>query len=104
MRFGAWQRGAVPAVRIAAPANATSPTVYLIDKPGAAQSSFRLGTIGVPRATQDFFPIQVMNTSLGAAFTSRLNNNLRETKGYTYGAGSGFEPLPDGASSALRPR
>ena len=55
------------------------------------QSSFRLGTVGVPRATGDFFPIQVMNTILGAAFTSRLNTNLRETKGYTYGAGSGFD-------------
>ena len=89
--FGAWQRGNVPPVRIAVPTSATAPTVYLIDKPGAAQSSFRLGTVGVPRATQDFFPIQVMNTILGAAFTSRLNNNLRETKGYTYGAGSGFD-------------
>jgi zinc protease len=47
--------------------------------------------VGVPRATQDFFPIQVMNTILGASFTSRLNQNLRETKGYTYGAGSSFD-------------
>src|SRR5207253_44353 len=51
---------------------------------------FRIGTVGVPRATGDFFPISVMNTVLGGAFTSRLNNNLRETKGYTYGAGSSF--------------
>jgi zinc protease len=89
--FGAWQRGTVPPTRFGAPPSATQPTVYLIDKPGAAQSSFRLGAVGVPRATQDFFPIQVMNTILGASFTSRLNQNLRETKGYTYGAGSSFD-------------
>ena len=90
--FGAWQRAAVAPAQIGtSPAAATASTVYLIDKPGAAQSSFRLGTVGVARATQDFFPIQVMNTILGAAFTSRLNQNLRETKGYTYGARSGFD-------------
>ncbi|HEY0593451.1 MAG TPA: insulinase family protein, partial [Thermoanaerobaculia bacterium] len=41
-------------------------------------------------STPDFFPLQVMNTILGGSFTSRLNQNLRENKGYTYGAGSGF--------------
>jgi zinc protease len=90
--FGAWQRGNVSAAQLGTtPAAAPAATVYLIDKPGAAQSSFRLGSVGVPRVTQDFFPIQVMNTILGAAFTSRLNQNLRETKGYTYGARSGFD-------------
>ena len=61
-----------------------------MDKPGAAQSSFRLGGIGAPRSTGDYYALQVLNTVLGGSFTSRLNNNLRETKGYTYGAGSGF--------------
>ena len=89
--FGRWQRGTVPPTRFTAPAAATQPTVYLIDKPGAEQSSFRLGTVGTARATEDFFPIQVLNTILGGAFTSRLNTNLRETKGYTYGARSGFD-------------
>jgi predicted Zn-dependent peptidase len=65
--------------------------VYLIDKPGAPQSSVRIGSIGVPRSTQDYFALQVMNTILGGSFTSRLNQNLRETRGYTYGAGSGFD-------------
>jgi predicted Zn-dependent peptidase len=65
--------------------------VYLIDKPGAAQSSFRIGSVSAPRSTPDYFAIQVMNTILGGAFTSRLNENLRETHGYTYGAGSGFD-------------
>ena len=90
--FGRWQAGTVPPSRVTASKPSTaSTTVYLIDKPGAPQSSFRIGSIGVARATQDFFPLQVMNTILGGSFTSRLNNNLRETKGYTYGAGSGFD-------------
>jgi len=65
--------------------------VYLVDKPGAAQSQIRIGWIGVPRATPDYFPIRVLNTILGGSFTSRLNNNLREVHGYAYGAGSAFE-------------
>lgn len=88
--FGGWRRAPVPKVRYPTPRAASRTTLYLIDKPGAAQSSFRIGSIGVPRATADYFPIQVMNTILGGSFTSRLNNNLRETKGYTYGAFSGF--------------
>ena len=58
-----------------------------MDKPGAPQSQIRIGWIGVPRSTPDFFPLQVLNTVLGGSFSSRLNNNLREQHGYTYGAG-----------------
>jgi len=65
--------------------------VFLIDKPGAAQSQIRIGWIGVPRATPDYFPIRVLNTILGGAFTSRLNTNLREVHGYAYGASSTFD-------------
>jgi predicted Zn-dependent peptidase len=62
----------------------------LVDKPGAAQSSFRVGGIGAARTTTDFFALQVLNTMLGGSFGSRLNQNLREKHGYTYGASSGF--------------
>jgi len=65
--------------------------VYLVDKPGAAQSQIRIGLIGVARSNPDYFPIQVLNTMLGGAFSSRLNLNLREKHGYTYGAGSAFD-------------
>jgi zinc protease len=65
--------------------------IYLVDKPGAAQSQIRIGWIGVPRSTPDFFPLRVLNTILGESFTSRLNNNLREQHGYTYGASSAFD-------------
>jgi predicted Zn-dependent peptidase len=51
----------------------------------------RIGLVGVARATPDYFPLIVMNTILGGSFTSRLNQNLREAKGYSYGAGSGFD-------------
>ena len=89
--FGSWAQAALPTLAAVPAAAAAKPsTIYIVDKPHAPQSSFRLGTVGVPRSSADYYPIQVMNTALGGSFTSRLNQNLRETKGYTYGAGSGF--------------
>lgn len=89
--FGGWQPGRIPA-RAASAAPAASPrAVYLIDKAAAAQSSVRIGSVGVARATPDYFPLLVMNTVLGVPFGSRLNQNLRESKGYTYGARSQFD-------------
>ncbi|HJU67874.1 MAG TPA: pitrilysin family protein [Gemmatimonadaceae bacterium] len=88
--FGNWQRRDVPQTAYGEAPKAGATTIYLIDKPGAPQSSFRIGMVGVPRSTKDFFALQLMNTVLGGSFTSRLNQNLRETKGYTYGAFSGF--------------
>ena len=89
--FGSWQRGTVAPVTYPEPPKAGATTVYLIDKPGASQSSFRIGSIGVPRSTRDYFALSVLNTILGGSFTSRLMQNLRETHGYTYGAGSRFD-------------
>lgn len=89
--FGSWQRGPIQQRTFSNPPSANQTTVYLIDKPGAAQSSFRIGSVGVPRSTKDFFAFSVLNTILGGSFTSRLNNTLREVKGYTYGAGSNFD-------------
>ncbi len=89
--FGGWPRYAVADITVAPGLPAPATTVYLIDKPGAAQSSFRIGSVGVPRSTPDYFPLSVMNTVLGGSFTSRLNQDLREDKGYTYGASSRFD-------------
>jgi predicted Zn-dependent peptidase len=90
-RFGGWAKGAIPAVAVP-PAPAPAPRAfYLVDKPGAAQSVLRIGHVGVPRSHPDYHPLLVMNTILGGSFTSRLNANLRETRGYTYGARSSFE-------------
>ena len=94
--FGGWAREAVPTVKVGPGLPAPVTTIYLIDKPGAAQSSFRIGSVGVERSTPDYFPIQVMNTALGGSFTSRLNQVLREDKGYTYGASSRFDMRKSG--------
>jgi predicted Zn-dependent peptidase len=64
--------------------------IYLVDKPGSAQSVFNIGLPGPPRNTPDFFALQVMNTILGGMFQSRLNANIREEKGYSYGVNSSF--------------
>jgi predicted Zn-dependent peptidase len=64
--------------------------IYLVDKPGAAQSVFNIGLPGPPRNTPDYFALQVLNTILGGMFQSRLNANIREQKGYSYGVNSGF--------------
>ena len=94
--FGTGLPGGNPA-RLASPppAQLDARHVYLIDKPEAAQSQIRMGWIGVPRSTPDFFAIRVLNTILGGAFTSRLNNNLREVHGYAYGASSSFDMRRD---------
>ncbi|HEX5724238.1 MAG TPA: insulinase family protein, partial [Longimicrobiaceae bacterium] len=64
--------------------------VVLANRPGAVQSEVRVGHVGVPRDTPDYFPLTVMNALLGYTFSSRLNMNLRERLGYTYGASSQF--------------
>lgn len=74
--------GDVPAAR--------ARTIYLIDKPKAAQSVFRFGIPGPARNTPDFYALQVMNTLLGGMFQSRLNHDIREVKGYSYGVNSRF--------------
>ena len=106
--FGKWRApgSAVARVVFPPPRPAGPREVYLVDKPGAPQSQIRIGWIGVPRSTPDFFPIQIMNTVLGGAFSSRLNMNLRENKGYTYGASSVFDmrvaPGPFYASAGVQ--
>ncbi len=65
--------------------------VRLVDRPGSVQSEIRIGHVGLPRRVPDFHAVQVMNSILGGLFNSRLQLNLRETKGYTYGVGSSFD-------------
>jgi predicted Zn-dependent peptidase len=90
--FGKWTAaGRVPPEPLPSPKERSNREIYIVDKPGAPQSQIRIGTIGVARATGDYFPIQVMNTILGGSFASRLNMNLREKHGYTYGASSSFD-------------
>ena len=70
--------------------------IYLVDKPAAAQSEIRIGKRALPfDATGEFYRAGLANFALGGAFNSRINLNLREDKGYTYGAGSGFRGQRD---------
>ncbi len=67
------------------------PRVRLVHRPGAVQSELRVGHLGLPRRTPDYHAVTVMAMILGGLFNSRLNMKLREEKGYTYGAGAGFD-------------
>jgi zinc protease len=89
--FGAWKGTAAPRTAVPAAPQLTARQIYLVDKPGAAQSQIRIGWVGVPRSTPDYFALRVLNTILGGSFTSRLNQNLREEHGYSYGASSSFD-------------
>jgi zinc protease len=88
--LGAWSSGRMIPVIPPAPAAAKPATIHLLDRPGAPQSEIRIGTVGVPRSSPDYFALIVLNTVLGGSFTSRLNVRMREQGGYTYGAFSGF--------------
>jgi len=65
--------------------------VVLVDRPGAPQSQLRVGHLGAARVTPDFAALSVLETVLGGSFTSRLNLNLREKHGYTYGARASYD-------------
>ena len=88
--LAAWKSATVPTASLPPSPSIDRRRVYLIDKPGAAQSEIRIGSPAAARNTPDFFPITIMNRILGGQFSSRLNINLREKRGFTYGARSGF--------------
>jgi predicted Zn-dependent peptidase len=88
--FGDWQKGDVPATTIPpAPAQAES-RIYLIDRPGSVQTVLQLGTLGIERTSPDYFAVLLADRVLGGGPSGRLFLNLREDKGYTYGAYSNF--------------
>jgi zinc protease len=91
--FGAWTAAAGVAIQppiVARPAR-SSRLVRLVHRPGAVQTEIRIGHPGLPRRIPDYHALSVMSAILGGLFNSRLNRNLREEKGYTYGAGAGFD-------------
>jgi len=93
--FGAWRTpaGAPAAPAALPPAPAEGLRVLVVDRPGAAQTVVRFLAPGVAFGHPDRAALHALNTVLGGSFTSRLNTNLREDKGYTYGAGSRFDML-----------
>jgi zinc protease len=88
--FGQWKSAGKAADGQFTPPTPKETEIILVDKPGAVQSVIAVGLIGNVRKTPDFFPMMVMNMVFGGQFSSRLNMNLREEKGYTYGANSRF--------------
>jgi len=89
--LAAWAKaGTRPGFEYPAVPAAQKTTIYLVDRPKAAQSTVAIGQPGPPRSTPDYYALQVMNTMLGGMFQSRLNANIREEKGYSYGVSSGF--------------
>lgn len=89
--FGDW-RGGAPARVASIDAPATrGRAVHLVAKADAPQSELRVGHVGLPRHHPDYFPAVIMNAVLGGLFSSRINLNLREAHGYTYGAHSYFD-------------
>jgi zinc protease len=89
--FANWKPADVPQMKMPDAAMFDKPGIYVVDKPGAAQSVINIGQVGVSRDNPDYYALQVMNSILGGGGSARLFMNLREDKGYTYGAYSGFQ-------------
>lgn len=88
--FGAWKDADATAATSIPDPSAPERKVLIVDKPGSPQTVLLAFGLGVPRSTPDYPSIQIMNDVLGGLFSSRINMNLREQHGYTYGAFSGF--------------
>jgi zinc protease len=91
--LGGWLRHPLPAAAAVSRSAAKRPRLVLVDKPGAPQTVLRLVGPGAPRRSPDRPPLSLLATILGGSFTSRLNFNLREKNGYTYGASARFQFL-----------
>jgi zinc protease len=96
--FGGWTDAAAADREFAAslpraldPPTVESPRLAVVDRPGAAQSELRIGHVAAPRSTPDYHALVLLNMALGGQFVSRINMNLREDKGYTYGARTSFD-------------
>ncbi|MBI2189090.1 MAG: insulinase family protein [Acidobacteria bacterium] len=87
--FGSWSRGTPARPSLGVP-ETTKARLVIVDKPGTPQTQLRVASIGAARSSPDFRALQVMNNALGGLFSSRINMNLRERRGYTYGARSQF--------------
>jgi len=95
--FSSWSNSSAQA-SVALPAMPAPPTrkIVIVDKPGAPQTALIAFGEGIPRSTAEYAAVDVMNSVLGGLFSSRINMNLREKNGYTYGAFSQFEFYKDG--------
>ena len=90
-RFGSWVSQPLPELSFPAPPTRNALTAYVVDRPGSPQSNIVIANLGIIRTSPDYFPLLLMHTILGAIASSRLFMNLREEKGYTYGAYSNLD-------------
>ncbi|MBZ5627955.1 MAG: insulinase family protein [Acidobacteriia bacterium] len=91
MTFFGWWTGQGTVSKPPMIGNRLTRRVVIVDKPNAPQSALRIGQVGLQRSHPDFVPVTVMNDILGGMFSSRINMNLREVHGYTYGAFTSFQ-------------
>jgi predicted Zn-dependent peptidase len=89
--FRKWPNGSSQRQLLSSKARSNRKSTHIVNKPDASQSELRVGHVGLPRKHPDFFPTLVMNAVLGGLFGSRINLNLREAHGYTYGASSFYD-------------
>ena len=87
-RLGAWKRTGSPVPSVTDPAAVSKPGIYLVERPNSVQTNIIVGVQAIKRTDPDYFGLAVMNKVIGGGPTGRLFRNLREAKGYTYGAGS----------------
>ncbi len=105
--FGSWTAAAASAGTgpIRAEPSVRTRRVRVVHRPGSVQTEIRVGHVGRQRRIPDFHALSVTGAILGGLFNSRLNRKLREEKGYTYGAGAGFDlrrgPGPFAARAAV---
>jgi len=89
-QHGSWTRGDVPQPDLPKVSEPGSSKIYLVDRPGSEQTNLILGNLSIERNDPDYYALDMMNQILGGGASARLFLNLREDKGYTYGAYSGF--------------
>jgi zinc protease len=89
--FGSWKKGPNLTYKLATPPTRTEKTLTIIDRPGSSQSTITMGNLAISRNDPDYFPMMVLNQVYGGGASARLFMNIREAKGYTYGAYSDFD-------------
>ena len=94
--FGDWKNTGDPVPDTPKAAATATPAFVLVQRPGSVQSAIRLGRPAIAATNPDYIPLQLANAVVGGGFSSRLMQNLREDKGYTYGARSSVSALREG--------
>jgi len=96
--FGDWKAQGTASAEIAPPAAQATPQFVWLQRDGSVQSTLRLGRPGIAATSPDYVPLRLASTIIGGGFSSRINQNLREDKGYTYGASAGARSYRKGGA------